>query len=80
MLTPVADVMSVRVLHTPKGAYLHDSHLTMVHAGRDHGRAAGAGRPASAATGWTVVTPPAGAAGILTGSYALSDTDAWVSP
>jgi len=34
--------------------------------------------PASAATGWTVVTPPAGAAGILTGSYALSNTDAWV--
>ena len=33
---------------------------------------------ASAATGWTVVTPPAGAAGTLTGSFALSDTDAWV--
>ena len=33
---------------------------------------------ASAATGWTVVTPPAGTAGAaLTGSYALSDTDAW---
>jgi len=35
--------------------------------------------PASAATGWTVVTPPASAAGAeLTGSYALSDTDTWV--
>jgi hypothetical protein len=35
--------------------------------------------PASAATGWTVVTPPASTAGAeLTGSYALSDTDAWV--
>jgi hypothetical protein len=35
--------------------------------------------PASAATGWTVVTPPAGTAGDeLAGSYALSDTDAWV--
>jgi hypothetical protein len=35
--------------------------------------------PAFAATGWTVVTPPAGTAGDqLTGSYALSDTDAWV--
>jgi hypothetical protein len=35
--------------------------------------------PASAATGWTVVTPPASAAGAeFTGSYALSDTDAWV--
>ena len=34
--------------------------------------------PASAATGWTVVTPPASTAGAeLTGSYALSDTDAW---
>jgi hypothetical protein len=34
--------------------------------------------PASAATGWTVVTPPASAVGAeLTGSYALSDTDAW---
>ena len=34
---------------------------------------------ASAATGWTVVTPPNGTAGAaLTGSYALSDTDAWV--
>jgi hypothetical protein len=34
--------------------------------------------PASAATGWTVITPPAGTAGAeLTGSYALSDTDAW---
>ncbi len=33
---------------------------------------------ASAATGWTVVTPPAAAAGAdLAGSYALSDTDAW---
>jgi len=31
---------------------------------------------ASAATGWTVVTPPV-STGILTGSYALSDTDAW---
>src|SRR5260370_28591809 len=35
--------------------------------------------PASAATGWTVVTPPASTAGApLTGSYALSATDAWV--
>lgn len=34
--------------------------------------------PASAQAGWTVVTPPTGAAGILTGSYALSDTDTWV--
>jgi hypothetical protein len=35
--------------------------------------------PASAQTGWTVVTPPAGTAGDeLTGSYALSNTDAWV--
>ena len=35
--------------------------------------------PASGATGWTVVTPPASTAGAeLTGSYALSDTDAWV--
>ena len=35
--------------------------------------------PASAAAGWTVVTPPASTAGAeLTGSYALSDTDAWV--
>jgi hypothetical protein len=35
--------------------------------------------PAFGATGWTVVTPPASAAGDeLTGSYALSDTDAWV--
>jgi len=33
--------------------------------------------PASAAAGWTVVTP-AGTGGVLTGSYALSDTDAWV--
>jgi len=33
--------------------------------------------PASGATGWTVVTPPAGAAGNLTGSYALSNTDTW---
>jgi hypothetical protein len=34
--------------------------------------------PASAATGWTVVTPPASTSGAeLTGSYALSDTDAW---
>ncbi|HEY6278917.1 MAG TPA: hypothetical protein VIX86_21615 [Streptosporangiaceae bacterium] len=36
--------------------------------------------PASAATGsgWTVVTPPASTAGAqLTGSYAVSDTDAW---
>jgi hypothetical protein len=36
---------------------------------------------ASAATGWTVVTPPALASGsqyyILNGSFALSDTDAW---
>ena len=33
---------------------------------------------ASAATGWTVITPPAGTAGAeLAGSYALSDTDAW---
>jgi hypothetical protein len=32
---------------------------------------------ASGATGWTVVTPHAGAAGVLTGSYALSDTDTW---
>jgi hypothetical protein len=35
--------------------------------------------PASGATGWTVVTPPASAAGTqLGGSFALSDTDAWV--
>jgi hypothetical protein len=35
--------------------------------------------PASAqTTGWTVATLPASAAGNLTGSYALSDTDAWV--
>ena len=35
--------------------------------------------PASGATGWTVITPPAGTAGAaLTGSFALSDTDAWV--
>ena len=35
--------------------------------------------PASGATGWTVVTPPASTVGAeLTGSYALSDTDAWV--
>ena len=35
--------------------------------------------PASGATGWTVVTPPVSTAGAeLTGSYALSDTDAWV--
>lgn len=34
--------------------------------------------PASAQTGWTVVPPPAGTAGDeLTGSYALSNTDAW---
>ena len=34
--------------------------------------------PASAASGWTVITPPAGTAGAsLTGSFALSDTDAW---
>ena len=34
--------------------------------------------PASAATGWTVITPPGSTAGAeLTGSYALSDTDAW---
>lgn len=33
--------------------------------------------PASAATGWTVITPPASAAGTLTGSFALSGTDAW---
>jgi hypothetical protein len=33
--------------------------------------------PASGATGWTVVTPPV-SAGIFNGSYALSDTDAWV--
>jgi hypothetical protein len=37
--------------------------------------------PASAATGWTVVTPPALASGTqfynLTGSFALSDTNAW---
>lgn len=33
---------------------------------------------ASAADGWTVITPPAGTAGaMLTGSFALSDTDAW---
>jgi hypothetical protein len=50
----------------------------MVHAGRDHGWAVGAGRPGVRATGWTAVTPPAGTAGAeLTGSYALSDTDAW---
>ena len=35
--------------------------------------------PVSAATGWTVVTPPASTAGAeLAGSFALSDTDAWV--
>lgn len=35
--------------------------------------------PASGAAGWTVVTPPASTAGAeLTGSYAVSDTDAWV--
>jgi hypothetical protein len=34
--------------------------------------------PASGATGWTVVTSPV-SAGILTGSFALSDTDAWVA-
>jgi len=37
--------------------------------------------PASAATGWTVVTPtglPAGAQNYLNGSFALSDTNAWV--
>jgi len=37
--------------------------------------------PASAATGWTVVTPtglPAGAENYLNGSFALSDTNAWV--
>ena len=35
--------------------------------------------PASAATGWTLVTPPASTVGAeLAGSYALSDTDAWV--
>ena len=35
--------------------------------------------PASGATGWTVITPPPSTAGAaLTGSYALSDTDAWV--
>jgi hypothetical protein len=36
---------------------------------------------ASAATGWTVVTPPAlppGTQNYLNGSFALSDTDAWV--
>lgn len=34
--------------------------------------------PASGATGWTVVTPPASTAGAqLTGSFALSDTDTW---
>jgi hypothetical protein len=34
--------------------------------------------PASAQTGWTVVPPPAGTVGDeLTGSYALSNTDAW---
>src|ERR1700691_5368065 len=34
--------------------------------------------PASAQTGWTVVPAPAGTAGAeLTGSYALSNTDAW---
>ena len=34
--------------------------------------------PASAASGWTVITPPAGTAGAtLTGSFALSDTNAW---
>lgn len=34
--------------------------------------------PAFAQTGWTVVPPPAGTAGDeLTGSYALSNTDAW---
>src|SRR6202034_1036641 len=34
--------------------------------------------PASAQTGWTVVPPPAGTSGDeLTGSYALSNTDAW---
>jgi hypothetical protein len=32
--------------------------------------------PAFGATGWTVITPTA--AGTLTGSFALSDTDAWV--
>ncbi|MBV8927805.1 MAG: hypothetical protein JO152_01600, partial [Mycobacteriaceae bacterium] len=32
--------------------------------------------PASAGTGWTVVTPPI-SAGVLTGSFALSDTDTW---
>jgi hypothetical protein len=37
---------------------------------------------ASAATGWTVVTPPAlppGAQNLLNGSFALSDTDTWVA-
>ena len=36
--------------------------------------------PASAATGWTVVTPsglPPGTQNYLNGSFALSDTDAW---
>lgn len=35
--------------------------------------------PASGAAGWMVVTPPASTAGAgLTGSFAASDTDAWV--
>ena len=37
--------------------------------------------PASAATGWTVVTPPAlppGTLNYLNGSFALSDTSTWV--
>jgi hypothetical protein len=33
--------------------------------------------PASAQTSWTVITPPASAASNLTGSFALSDTNAW---
>jgi hypothetical protein len=78
MLISVAGVMLVRVHHTPKERIL----MTRVSrwctlAGITAGLL-GLTVPASAATGWTVVTPPAGTAGAeLTGSYALSDTDAW---
>lgn len=79
MLTPVAGVLVVRVLHIPRRD-LHDTRSTVVLAGRGHGRTAGLTVPASAATGWTIVTPsglPAGIQNDLGGSFALSDTYAW---
>src|ERR1035438_5458722 len=71
--------MVVRVLHIPrKGIFMTRVLRWCMLAGITAGLL-GLTVPASGATGWTVVTPPASTAGAeLTGSYALSDTDAWV--